>query len=165
MEEAIAHPVVTLEMIDSVLDFIKKNMNTLADGDDREGFADRLENMNRAKELVGDDNMRATCLIDAAIQYANQLAFRLFVEDRLSESMLAEFRELPAMKDVTKWAKDYTAETRARADEITRMQQEYMDERKPFEIFQAVIGGMTKEEAERKQAEYEAQKAQALGAR
>lgn len=158
----ITHPMVTLEMIDEVLSYIKQNMNTLSDGDDRAGFAERLENMERAKEMVDADNMRATCLIDAAVQYANQLTFRLFVEERLSESSLAAFRELPTLKEVSKWAQDYTAETRARADEITRLQQEYMDERKPFEIFQAVISGMTKEQAEQKQAEYEAQKAQAI---
>lgn len=165
MEEAIAHPVVTLEQIDKVLAFIKENKDTLQDEDDSVGFAERLGYMENAKAMVGGDNMRATCLIDAAVQYANQLAFRLFVEGNLTDAALESFRALPTIKEVSKWAQDYTAETRARADEITRLQREYMDERKPFEIFQAVIGGMSEEEAKQKQAAYEAEKAQALGAR
>lgn len=37
-----------------------------------------------------------------------------------------------------------------------------MAERKPFEIFQAVINGMSEEEAKQKQAEFEARQADGI---
>lgn len=154
--------VVTFEEIDATLNFIKHAMNQLGDADDRKAFSGKVMGMLNARELVGEDNKRATALLDVASQYANQVAFRLFVEENLSDSLAHEFRSLVPMKDAVAWAKEYSKAAQEEADKITQQQQAYMDERKQFEIFQAVVMGMSKEEAEQKQAVYEAQKAQAI---
>lgn len=156
------HKIITKEDIENVIGFIVRNTNSLEDANDRHAFAEITTALKNAQEMVGDDNKRATCLYDAATKYANQIAFRLFVEGNLSEGVLEEFRGFETVKTVVGYADAYTQEDKARADEITRMQQEYMDERKPFEVFQAVINGMSKEEAEAKQAEYEASKKAAI---
>lgn len=156
------HKIIKAADIEKLISFITKNTNSLEDANDRKAFAEITKSLKAAQEMVGDDNKRATCLYDAATKYANQIAFRLFVEDNLAESTLAEFREFETVKTVVGYAEAYTEEDHARADAITKAQQDYMNERKPFEIFQAVINGMTKEEAEQKQAEYTARQQEAL---
>lgn len=157
------HKKIETKTIEKVLDFIKKYMGSLDDADDREAFSRNLSYMETAKGLLEEDNMRATCLYDAATKYANQLAFRLYVEENLSESVAQEFRELEPVKAVSGYAREYTLENQEQADAITKLQREFMERREPFEVFQAVIGGMTKEEAEAKQAAYQQRKAEALG--
>lgn len=157
------HSVVSMkDDVRPVLDFIKRNTNSLADADDRQGIAANLAHLEAAAEMVGDNNLYATSLYDAATKHANQLAFRLYVEGNLSDSMAEEFRALKTVKEVSALAASYVSEMREEADAITKLQQDYMAERKPFEIFQAVIAGMSKEEAEQKQAEYDQRRAEAL---
>lgn len=162
LTESREHKIISAEELHKPLEFVKKYMGQLDDADDRQAFSRNLGYMETAEEMLEGDNMRATCLYDAASKYANQLAFRLFIEENLSESAAAEFRELEPMKVVAGYAREYTEENQAEADAITAAQHEFMEARKPFEVFQAVIGGMSKEEAEAKQAAYERQKAQAL---
>ena len=156
-----SHKEISLETIDTVLSFIKTQLNQLSDGDIRQEFSKILESLKTAEEMA-TDNKRKTCLYDAATKYANQLAFRLFVEGNLNDSALTEFRGFETVKQVAEYAQTYTDEDRARADEITAAQRAFMDERQPFEVFQAVINGMTKEEAEQKQAEFQQRQQEAL---
>lgn len=157
-----AHKEVALVDIQKVLDFIKKYMGGLADADDRAHFSRNLGYMEMAMQMVEEDNMRATCLYDAATQYANQLAFRLYIEGNLADGIAAEFRELEPVKTVVGYARAYTEESQAEADAITKLQRGFMERRQRFEVFQAVIEGMSKEEAEAKQAAYNQRKAEAL---
>lgn len=161
-ETVIVHKDIALKDITATIEFIKHAMNSLEDADDREAFSKRVMGMLNALEMVEGDNKRATALLDVASQYANQVAFRLFVEENLSDSLAEEFRSLIPMKDAISWAQEYSKEAQEQAAAITKRQEAYMDEKKRFEIFQAVVMGMSKEEAEMKQQQYEAQKAQAL---
>lgn len=160
--EVVEHKEVTVKEITAAIEFIKHAMNSLEDADDREAFSKRVMGMLNALEMINGSNKRATALLDVASQYANQVAFRLFVEEHLSDSLAEEFRELTPMKEAISWAQAYSKESQEQADAITKQQQEYMDERRNFEIFQAVVMGMSKEEAEAKQEQYEAQKTQAI---
>lgn len=144
---------IKLEKIDALINFINTNKGELVAEDEEAVFAKAAESLINAKELA-TDNKRMTCLYDAATKYANQLAFRLFAEDKLSDAAAAEFRAFEPAVVVAGYAADYTKAEQEKAAEITRLQEEFMAERRPFEIFQAVISGMTKEEAEAKQAEY-----------
>lgn len=161
-EVVVSHKEVNVDEIKGAIQFIKHAMNSLADADDRKAFGEKVVGILNALEMVDGDNKRATALLDVASQYANQIAFRLFVEEHLSESLAEEFRSLIPMKDAISWAQEYSKESQAQAQEISELQRKYMDERKSFEIFQSVVMGMSKEEAQQKQAAYEAQKAQAI---
>lgn len=152
----------TLEEIEKVLTFIRQNYKKLAIEEDREAFKNILDHLETAKTLVEPHRRYTVCLMDAATKYANQLAFRLYVEKNLDEETATVFRSFASVKEVSAVADEVGAEDKARVDEITRLQQEYMDERKPFEIFQAVTQGMDLEEAKRRREEYEANKARAL---
>lgn len=155
------HKEISLEQIEKLLTFIRKNYTKLAEEVDRDAFKDVLGYLETAKPMV-ENNKYATCLYDAATKYVNQLAFRLYVEDNLDEEIAKTFRKFETVKTVSEYAQAYTDEEKARADEITKAQEDYMAEREPFEIFRAVIGGMSKEEAEQKQAAYKQRTAEAL---
>lgn len=156
--------IVSLEEIEKLITFIRQNYTTLKDDNDREDFKGVLEHIETAKTMA-DDDRRRMCLFDAATKFANQLAFRLFVEDNLSDETLEIFRKFDSARTVSEAAQEYTKALRAREDEITQIQQDFVAELRPFEVFQAVINGMSKEEAERKQAEYIERQRQALASR
>lgn len=163
MTEPVELRVFTLKEIEKVFTFIRQNLKTLTEKADREAFKEILTHLETAKTMATDDR-RTACLMDAAIKYANQLAFRLFVEDKLDEETLKIFRGFDTVKNISEEVAKYTEVDKKRTDEITRLQTEYLNERRPFEIFQAVIGGMSEEEAKKKQAEYLANTQQALHA-
>lgn len=155
------HKEISLEVIERVLTFIRKNDEKLSEEADTKSFNEILGYLETAK-AIADDNKKRTCLYDAATKYANQLAFRLYVENSLDEETAEIFRKFETVKQVSEYAQAYTSEDKARADEITKAQQDYMAEREPFEIFRAVIGGMSEEEAKAKQKAYKQRQAQGI---
>lgn len=155
------HKIINLDEIEKLLTFLRKNHTKLEDEADQKAFKDVLGYLETAKTMV-ENNKYATCLYDATTKYVNQLAFRLFVEDKFDDELLKVFKGFETVKTVSEYARAYTEEDKARTEEITKAQQDYMAERQPFEIFQAVISGMSKEEAEQKQADYKARQAQAI---
>lgn len=153
------HNVIELDQIEELLTFLRQNYSKLSDEADASSFKDILGYLETAKTLASDDK-RLTCLYDAATKYVNQLAFRLFVEESLDEETAKRFRAFCPVKRVAEMARSYSEEDRAHADAITALQQEYMAEREDFDIFVAVIGGMSEEEAKAKQEAFrERQKA------
>lgn len=161
MEQIPAHKEITLAQIEKLITFLRKNYKLLVEEADQNAFKDIVGYLETAK-VMADDNKRRTCLYDAATKYVNQLAFRLYTEDKFDEELTKVFRSFEPVKQVLEYAQAYTEEDKARADAITKAQKDYMAEREPFEIFRAVIGGMSEEEAKRKQAEYNQRKQEAL---
>lgn len=155
------HQEISLEKIEKLLTFLRQNLETLKEEADQKAFKEVLGYLETAKAMAGTNKER-TCLYDAATKYTNQLAFRLFVEDNLDQATLETFRNFETVKVVTEYANAYTEEDKARADAITKMQQDYMEEREPFEIFRAVIGGLSEEEAKAKQEAYKERQKAAL---
>lgn len=155
------HKEITLEQVEKLITFIRKNCTKLAVEADANAFKDITSYLETAKTMA-DDNKKRTCLYDAATKYATQLAFRLFAEDSLDEETAKIYRAFEAVAEVSEYAKAYSEEDKARADAITKMQQEYMAEREPFEVFMAVIGGMSEEEAKAKQEKYKEREATAM---
>lgn len=144
---------INLNEIERILTFIRQNITKLAEEADKDAFKEILSHLETAKTLA-DDDRKKMCLYDASIKYANQVAFRLFIEDNLDYDATKTFRAFDTVKTVSEQAAGYTKQMRAREAEITKMQQDYMAEVRPFEIFQAVIAGMSEQEAKQKQEEY-----------
>lgn len=161
MEEPVKHKEISLSQVEPLITFLRKNYKLLAEEVDQDAFKDIVGYLETAK-VMADDNKRRTCLYDAATKYVNQLAFRLYTENKLDEELTKVFRGFEPVKQVLEYAQAYTEEDKARADAITKAQKDYMAEREPFEIFRAVIAGMSEEEAKQKQAEYNQRKAEAL---
>ena len=67
------------------------------------------------------------------------------------------FRRLVTPEFTGEQVREFEKARDERIEEINNMHQTIVDEQKDLDIFTAVIAGMSKEEAEKKMAEYEAQ--------
>ena len=144
-------------MYETALGLIKTLKEKLTDEDQKKYFDNVVESLNTAEGMLDGDEEKENRILDAAIKYVNQLAFILFREGTISEEETATFRELPAPEETSKKIKEFEKAYQARVDEVTAKQREMMEERKGLDLFLAVISGMSKEEAEKKMAQYEAQ--------
>ena len=141
----------------AAVELIKKAVELLEDEDQKAYFTKAAKSVENAESLVEGDEEKAARLEDAAVKFANQIMFILYRADKLTDELTAEFRALPSAEFTGDQVKLHESDRQARIDEINEAHQEIIDEQKELDIFTAVIGGMSKEEAEKKMAEYEAQ--------
>ena len=148
-------------MYETAFALISKLKEQLEDEDQKKYFDNVVESLKTAEGMVNGEEEREVRLLDASVKFANQLAFILFRNGTISEEDSATFRELPAPEETSKRVREFEAKQQERIDEINKMQQAIMDERKDLDLFLAIISGMTKEEAQKRMAQYEEQIAQA----
>lgn len=134
----------------------------LTDEDQKKYFDNVIASLNTATEMVGDSEEKAARIEDAAIKFVNQLTFILFRNGTISEGETEVFRSLPSPEETSAKVREFEAAHQAKIDEVNARQQAIMDERKELDLFLAIISGMTKEEAEQRMAQYEAQISQAV---
>lgn len=139
------------------LEVIEKAVPFLVDDKQKEYFAKVPESIRVAAGLVNGNDEKLTRLCDAAIKYANQIMFILFRSDNLNDDLVKSFRALPTAEYTGEEVRKFEDARQKRIDEVNDMHQEIVNEQKDLDIFTAVIAGMSKEEAEAKMAEYEAQ--------
>lgn len=155
------HATIDMDRIESLLTFLRQNHTKLKDEADASSFSDIIGYLETAKGMASD-NKRMTCLYDAATKYVNQLAFRLYVEEGLDEETAKRFRDFDTVKSAAALARSYSEEDKAHADTISALQREYMADREDFDVFIAVIRGMSEEEAKAKQKAFRERQKQAL---
>ena len=139
------------------LEVIEKATPSLVEEKQKEYFTKIAESIRVASGLVNNDDEKMARLTDAAVKYANQVMFILYRADKLTDELTATFRSLPSAEETGDAVRKIDEERQKRIDEINNMHQQIVDEQKDLDIFTAVIAGMSKEEAEAKMAEYEAQ--------
>ncbi len=139
------------------LEVIEKATPSLVEEKQKEYFTKIAESIRVASGLVNNDDEKMARLTDAAVKYANQVMFILYRADKLTDELTAAFRALPSAEETGDAVRKIDEERQKRIDEINNMHQQIVDEQKDLDIFTAVIAGMSKEEAEAKMAEYEAQ--------
>ncbi len=139
------------------LEVIEKAVPFLTDDKQKEYFAKIPESIRVAAGLVNGNDEKLTRLCDAAVKYANQIMFILFRADNLDDDLVKSFRALPTAEYTGGEVRKFEDARQERIDGLNDMHQEIVDEQKDLDIFTAVIAGMSKEEAEAKMAEYEAQ--------
>ena len=145
------------------LEVIEKAVPFLVDDKQKEYFTKVSESVRVASGLVNDNEEKLTRLCDAAVKYANQVMFILFRAGNLDDDLVKDFRALPTAEYTGGEVRKFEDARQKRIDEVNDMHQEIVDEQKDLDIFTAVIAGMSKEEAESKMAEYEAQVKTAQG--
>lgn len=123
------------------------------DNKGHEYFAKFLNSYETAKEMADTDEKKAI-LVDATVKVANQLTFIEFRDELLTDELEKEFRTLPkpeatqeALEEVNKVRKD-------KYEELRKMNTEAENEQKDIDIFQQVLGGLSKEEAEKRYEDY-----------
>lgn len=139
------------------LEVIEKATPLLVDEKQKEYFTKIAESVRVASGLINSDEEKLVRLCDAAVKYANQVMFILFRADKLTDELTAQFRRLPSAEETGAQVRTIDEERQKRIDEINTMHEQIVNEQKDLDIFTAVIAGMSKEEAEAKMAEYEAQ--------
>ena len=139
------------------LEVIEKAVPFLVDDKQKEYFTKVSESVRVAAGLVNGNEEKLTRLCDAAVKYANQIMFILFRADNLDDGLVKDFRALPTAEYTGEEVRKFEDARQERIDGLNDMHQEIVDEQKDLDIFTAVIAGMSKEEAEAKMAEYEAQ--------
>lgn len=123
------------------------------------------EAINNACGMVDDDPERLAMLRAWAVQEANSVISALWREQLLPPELEAEYRKLPSMKEMADAYNVFTDDRRKRMDAVMDQHRAIANEEKALEIFKGVINGMTKEESEKKLADYEKRQQQAMGAR
>lgn len=152
-----AHAVVTEKQITETLAVLSRMNETLPkDDNNREYFNDCGKAGLNALSLANGDLEYLTYLYDAAIKWVNQIAFILFRQELLTDELTTEFRKLETPESTTEKVKAYMEEDKETVDKINGEQAVYNNHVKRLDLFKAVIGGMSLEEAQAKQAEYEA---------
>ena len=139
------------------LEVIEKAVPFLVDDKQKEYFTKVSESVRIASGLVNGNEEKLTRLCDAAVKYANQIMFILFRAGNLDDDLVKDFRSLPTAEYTGEEVRKFEDARQERIDGLNDMHQEIVDEQKDLDIFTAVIAGMSKEEAEAKMAEYEAQ--------
>ena len=139
------------------LEVIEKATPSLVDDKQKEYFTKIAESIRTASGMINEDEEKLARLCDAAVKYANQVMFILYRSDKLTDELTAAFRALPSAEETGESVRKIDEERQKRIDEINTMHEQIVNEQKDLDIFTAVIAGMSKEEAEAKMAEYEAQ--------
>ena len=139
------------------LEVIEKATPSLVDEKQKEYFTKIAESIRTASGMINEDEEKLARLCDAAVKYANQVMFILYRSDKLTDELTAAFRALPSAEETGESVRKIDEERQKRIDEINTMHEQIVNEQKDLDIFTAVIAGMSKEEAEAKMAEYEAQ--------
>lgn len=139
------------------LEVIEKATPSLVDEKQKEYFTKIAESIRTASGMINEDEEKLARLCDAAVKYANQVMFILYRSDKLTDELTTAFRALPSAEETGESVRKIDEERQKRIDEINTMHEQIVNEQKDLDIFTAVIAGMSKEEAEAKMAEYEAQ--------
>lgn len=139
------------------LEVLEKAAPVIEDEKQKEYFTKTAESIRVASGLVNGNTEKLIRLQDAAVRYANQAMFILFRSDKIDDELSNAFRELATPEFTGDEVRKYENARQERIDNINNMHQEIIEEQKDLDIFTAVIAGMSKEEAEAKMAEYEAQ--------
>ena len=148
---------------EDALAVIEKAAPLLSDDKQKEYFESVSKSIKTAASMVevGKDSEKndekVARLCDAAIKYVNQLMFILFRENKIDEELGEQFRALVTPEYTGEQVRAYEKARDERIEEINNMHQAIVDEQKDLDIFTAIIAGMSKEEAEKRMAEYEAQ--------
>lgn len=144
------------EKADKVIDFIKANLEAIAEENNKIYFQGCVDSYANAKELANTEE-KETYLYDAATKWANQMAFLLFRHEGLSEEAVKEFRSFEAPEETTKAVGVFREARENKISEVKALQEQIMAEDKELDILKGVIAGMGVEEAKQKLAEYEEQ--------
>lgn len=139
-----------MEVAEQAKAYIEKAVKFLPEDHHSYAFFPKfLESFENAKELADDDEKRAR-IANAAVATATRLTMFLFVEGILSDELEAEWRKLPKPEETEKMLDELRLKRQARYDEIHKTLKEAEDEQHDFDVFNQVLGGLSKEEAEKR---------------
>lgn len=153
-------PINTAE-VDKIMDFVLRASKLSKDPTTVEFFEKINDNVKTAKDNMADNEEKYAILKDAVTRWMNQLVFTLFRENVLTDEIEKEYREFDQVDVTTAAAKEFADARQKRIDSINDDHAVVIREQNGIDIFRAILGGMSAEEAKTKLAEYEEKLAQA----
>lgn len=143
-----------MEIANKAVKYLNEAIKQLPESDENhETLARFLNGVENAKSLADNDEKKAI-IDDATIKLANQLSFILFKKDLLTEELAKEYRALPTTEETTKALEEANAARKAEYEELSEKNKEAQNKQKEIDILQQVLGGMSKEEAEKRYEDY-----------
>ena len=152
-------PINTSE-VDKIMDFILR-VSPLEDEQTADYFEGVKESVKAAKDNMADNEEKYAILLDSVTRWMNQLVFTLFRSNKLTPEIEAEYRSFKTVNETTEAARAFAD---VRQKEIDRINEEHAvvaRQQNGIDIFRAIIGGMSAEEAKAKMEEYEEKLSQA----
>ena len=143
---------------------IKKGLERLTEEKDIKTFEKVPEIFNNASGMVNKNPINAALLNLWMASEANKIVFFLWRHQMKCDDIEKEWRELPATEELAAAYNGLIAEDNKIAEKLEAERRAYMEEQHKLDIFKAVLNGMTKEQAEAKQKEYQDKLAKSLGA-
>ena len=146
----------------NMIAFLEKVLGVLENTKNKETIEKYISNAKNGLEYMADNEAKQAYL-DMAIASWLEVAM-LFVirEDKLTDELATEYRTFTGVDEYQEKYQEFVAQDKEETDRINAEQKVAMDKRRGFEIFQGIINGMSKEEADQKLKEYEEQVAQAM---
>lgn len=141
--------------------YLEKATALLTKEDQKAYFNKNIASAENAMTAMADNEEKAAYLHHAIISWCTQVSLFLLREDLFSDELVAEYRSLPLPEETQAKCKEFADIRQAEIDRINEEQRVVSEQRRGFEIFQAIVGGMDKEEAKQKMEEYEEQMAKA----
>lgn len=142
--------------------FIKDATALVASKDDKKYYEDKKKTYRVAEASAETEEMRALMIYDL-VRTRNELTFLLFRNGLLTKELEERFRNLPPIEEAIERYKAYTAVRNAEYEEENKKMQSLASQERRMEVFKAVLSGMSKEDAEARQKQYEDQMRASMG--
>lgn len=142
---------------------VKRGLERLTDEKDIKTFESVPEIFNNASGMVNDNPIKTAALNLWMASEANKMMFFLWRHQIEHDDIEKEWRELPMTEELATAYNELIAKNNEIAKKLEAERRVYMNGQHELEIFNAVLNGMTKEQAETKQKEYEDKLAKSLG--
>lgn len=131
---------------------------------DYNNFKDVPEIFNNAAGQLEENPINIALLNLWMASQATNAVFLLWRRGVEHADIEAEWRELPTTDELMETYQALLVKDKEVAEKLEAERRAYMDEQHKLDIFKAILNGMTKEQAEAKQKEYEERLAKSLGA-
>lgn len=131
---------------------------------DFNNFKDVPEIFNNAAGMLEGNKTNIALLNLWMTSQATNAVFLLWRRGIEHADIEKEWRELPATDELMDTYNALLDEDRKEAEKIEAERRVYMEGQRKLDIFKAILNGLSKEEAEAKQKEYQEKLAKSLGA-
>ena len=143
---------------------VKKVLERLTNEKDINNFENVPEIFNNAAGQLEKNPINIALLNLWMTSQATNAVFLLWRRGIEHADIEAEWRELPTTDELMAAYEASQEPDKKEAEELEARRRVYMDKQHKLDIFKAILNGMTKEQAEAKQKEYEDRLAKSLGA-
>lgn len=147
-----------------IADVVKVLKESDASKEDISRFEEINTGFNNACGMINGSERSAAFAAGWMVSMANNAVFLLFRRNIMAKDIEEKYRELPSTEEAMAAFNAILDEDNEEAKKLEEQRRAFMDEQHKLDIFKAVLGGKSKEEAEEKLQQYQQAVAKSLGA-